>query len=194
MVSNGCLVTASTKPAVIWNVSPVTMVMLTLKLHVDESDFTVHQESQERWGGGGQYMENINFKLKNVSIVEIMGCCKKIILIWKWLCSSVLNEDIWHLHRQWNSSSSSSDLWGCEDEEGAMDFVCVFHIHVTAEQHTLREGSRAAASSADRAPGFSWGLNTGLALTGGGSLLLGMLGPLSTTVPLPNSWPIRLFS
>lgn len=57
-----------------------------------------------------------------------------------------------------------------------------------AEQLTLTAASIETASSANRVAGFSEGLNTGLALTGGGgSLDLATLGLLSGPAPLPNS-------
>lgn len=57
-----------------------------------------------------------------------------------------------------------------------------------AELLTLTAASTVAASSANRMVGFSEGLNTGLALTGGGgSLVLAIRGLLSGPALLPKS-------
>lgn len=64
------------------------------------------------------------------------------------------------------------------------------------KQLTLATASRVATSSANRTAGFSEGLNTGLALTGGGgSLVLGTRGLLSElALLLLTRCPIRLLS
>lgn len=61
-------------------------------------------------------------------------------------------------------------------------------VDVEQRELTLKPASRPAVSSASRVAGFSEGLKTGLALTGGGgSLVLPVRGLLEGPVLLPNS-------